>query len=699
MSRWSNRQVRIFLERATSDGICSLPLAIWVVVLVTPAALATQIQATHFDWIQTLLVSAASGSLMFGFILLVWRLLLRKLTGIIRIAATVITYGIGGLLQALSVFWFIPRAGGEQTSLLEISYRSVTYLLLMVILLSLGTYVVATSRTHKARVEQVLARRAAVDSLLQEIQHKIRADQQNAIDSIETKLSLELNQIAQESPSAAIASTEHLVGDVVRPLSHQIAQEVPQVNLPDIDPEDYEISWHAIWRRLAVERYLHPLTTTLVIVIYILLLQITLFDASELDTYLLVFPALALGLWLAKWILRRLSAIGSRRTRYTLSTLVIAILAIPAASILTKAAGYNPTHFGLLVTFVIEAVVLTWLITLAFGLSDTIRTRELELDQLDQTITWVRARGNGTLWQANGQLARALHGPVQSELHAALFALRASVSGAGDGGAVGGGSGVAEGVSGGVGGAGVGGANGSGGVGGVSGTDSASPKPATDLIDQLNRSLPKLLVGGHSHQSLLQEIEDTAALWQGICTINLAADTETVDRLAKDSVANDLVISIVQDAVSNSVRHGGATAVTVSLTAVAEDQVELKVVDNGAKGLGEGTAGLGTHIIEECTVSWSLRSETAAAASLHPESEVQPEALSDSDSNSEPDARSNPEAGSRFSSYPERPAHSGQQNQAGEFSQPLRGCVLTAVLPLQVASTSAPSRVWVPGPE
>lgn len=565
-----------------------------VVILITLTGVTTQAVSANFDVIRVALIAATSVAVMFGFMSLCWLTILRWLDGIQRIIATLAVFAVAGLVQALTIYWLIPHLGGDRTPRFEVAYRSTTYMFLMAILLALGTYVVTTSRLHKKRFELLLARRATVDSLLTEIQRKIRDDQQSAVKSIERKLSAELDEIAQESPERAIISTEHLVGDVVRPLSHRIAQEVPQLRLPELDAEDFEVSWRALWRRLPVEQYLRPVSTSLVICVYVLLLQISLFDTGKLGVYLLVFPLLAFGLWLARLVLQRLASIKSRGWRAVLGTLATAVFVLPAAILLTQAAGYSIGYWELPVAFVIEAVAITWLMTLSFGLADTIRTRERELDKLEDTITWVQARGNGELWQVNGQLARALHGPVQSELHGALFAIRRASSGEHDGL--------------------VGAAHNHGAYAddGASVSDSAaSQQVTTETIARLGQSLPQLLTGGHSRHGLVKEVDDTASVWQGICDIHLQTESETIDVLSKDPVANDLVISIVQDAISNSVRHGGATSVEVALHQSEQDLVTLRVTDNGTKGIGSGEAGMGTHMLQDCTVAWSLRPATS----------------------------------------------------------------------------------------
>lgn len=58
--------------------------------------------------------------------------------------------------------------------------------------------------------------------------------------------------------------------------------------------------------------------------------------------------------------------------------------------------------------------------------------------------------------------------------------------------------------------------------------------------------------------------------------------------------------------VSNSVRHGGATDLTVSLAPWEQSSIRVEVRDNGL-AVGETTrSGRGTRLVTECTLVWSL---------------------------------------------------------------------------------------------
>ena len=58
------------------------------------------------------------------------------------------------------------------------------------------------------------------------------------------------------------------------------------------------------------------------------------------------------------------------------------------------------------------------------------------------------------------------------------------------------------------------------------------------------------------------------------------------------------------EAVSNAVRHGRARRVEVAITAGARC-VEMRVWDDGTTPIGESRAGLGSQILEDCSLEWS----------------------------------------------------------------------------------------------
>ena len=106
-----------------------------------------------------------------------------------------------------------------------------------------------------------------------------------------------------------------------------------------------------------------------------------------------------------------------------------------------------------------------------------------------------------------------------------------------------------------------------------------------------------------------QGLERMRSTWEGACVIDDEVSPVAAEVMVADGVICSILIDIVSEAVSNAVRHGGATSVEVSIN--MDEHVDglglvvLRVVDDG-KVPEEGLPGLGTALLTRCTYDWSL---------------------------------------------------------------------------------------------
>jgi signal transduction histidine kinase len=102
--------------------------------------------------------------------------------------------------------------------------------------------------------------------------------------------------------------------------------------------------------------------------------------------------------------------------------------------------------------------------------------------------------------------------------------------------------------------------------------------------------------------SLGKEIQRKAEVWTGLCVCKVRIDECEV---TPDMI--DRIGLIVEEGISNAVRHGGATEIDISVSLTAENAVEVLVTDNG-RGLANGSMGVGSAIIENASGGhWNLR--------------------------------------------------------------------------------------------
>jgi signal transduction histidine kinase len=132
----------------------------------------------------------------------------------------------------------------------------------------------------------------------------------------------------------------------------------------------------------------------------------------------------------------------------------------------------------------------------------------------------------------------------------------------------------------------------------------ASNTGDTDLARHALRSAANILRQDHARVSQSRitspqaRLEKISAGWRGIADVKIVIDW--IDAL-ETSVLND-VIALIDEGVSNAIRHAKASTITVSGSRVGAD-VHLEILSNGS-GMTEQVPGLGTKLFNELTSSF-----------------------------------------------------------------------------------------------
>lgn len=130
------------------------------------------------------------------------------------------------------------------------------------------------------------------------------------------------------------------------------------------------------------------------------------------------------------------------------------------------------------------------------------------------------------------------------------------------------------------------------------------------IVEELSRieELLENAVTGYSRDSTLQladEVRAVEAQWQGL--IDLGVNIEaSVEKLSLDpSLVNDIG-QAVNELISNSIRHGFAAKVAISMFMPTENKLIITSFDDGL-GPRSGNPGLGSYLFESlCGNNWSL---------------------------------------------------------------------------------------------
>ena len=105
--------------------------------------------------------------------------------------------------------------------------------------------------------------------------------------------------------------------------------------------------------------------------------------------------------------------------------------------------------------------------------------------------------------------------------------------------------------------------------------------------------------------TVVDEVQRKVGLWAGLCSIDVAMSPEVAvmdGRLARD------VGRVVEEGLSNAIRHGRAKVITVLVEPTessAADGIVVVVEDNGS-GPGDGERGLGSSMLDAVSERWEL---------------------------------------------------------------------------------------------
>ena len=133
----------------------------------------------------------------------------------------------------------------------------------------------------------------------------------------------------------------------------------------------------------------------------------------------------------------------------------------------------------------------------------------------------------------------------------------------------------------------------------------ASNTGDTELARHALRSAANILRQDHARVSQAKisspqaRLEKISAGWRGIAEVRI--DLNWIDSLDTSSL-ND-VIALIDEGVSNAIRHAKATVISVSGSQESAD-LHIEILSNGS-GMTEQTPGLGTKLFNELTTSYA----------------------------------------------------------------------------------------------
>lgn len=490
-----------------------------------------------------------------------------------RITLMLVSYFVAGALRG--VVLSLSFYGLGMADALNLDFRIPGSAIPFGLAIGVATYAVGALDESKSRIASLRALEHELSEAVTDSAEQNSALRDRTISRIEESIQDRLAPLSTISNETSADELRALAADVVRPLSHSLAERVP--TWQPRPGTMASIRWRDIFGQIKPELSLRPallsalcMGTGITAFIYFfgIELAIPMFISSAVALYLSTRAMQAVAV--------RLKPIPNLFGRAALMTAMLVVISLPAGliDVVISRTTSDPT-FGLRAGVMIVPIF-GWFIAIGGAAQAETARMEEEITEKIGRLTWLKSRLNLMNWYEQGELARVLHGPVQSVINQGVIRLKAADS-------------------------------------------QQRTQILTDVSEGIESVLAPELRWNGSTRSFEELCQDLAFTWADICKIDFAISPMASTALASDPAAASLCWDIVYEACNNAVQHGKARWVSVRISDPLDTELTIEVLDNGSEYVMNSKAGMGSNMLDACTISWSRQrdaSQTRLLATL-----------------------------------------------------------------------------------
>lgn len=464
----------------------------------------------------------------------------------------------GGVLRGSVLVLGSAVITGALPTAAEVTFRMTASISIMTIGFVISAISNDLTREYAESAAELSRVQADVAGVEAEVFDRMRANHRSVVAEIRAQLARLLNS---HDPRALVEALRVSVDDVVRPLSHDLARTIPSRAevVPAVSAPS--LPWRALVREVARIDLFMPTATVLISFTSSLSWLLARFEST--GAQLLMAAGLAIC-----WLLMRLANLLWRRLALTSVATILTIGSVFAAAIGASWAVpfqiIGPEFGPMLAVSIGYYLLAAWMFALPRAADRLTRQHTYEVTEAIAQLEWELARAQASAWQQQRSFAYALHGPVQSALTACIFRLE-----------------------------------------GALGRGEVTEQLRVSVERDLSRVLDGVTETHERPAHVLEVVDEIRQLWDGIATVELECESGVAAQLANDATASAVLIDVTREACSNAVRHGRARQVFIRVELAADNLVELTIANDGTDVPSRTSAGLGTQLLSEATVSWS----------------------------------------------------------------------------------------------
>ena len=504
------------------------------------------------------IISATIGYIATIVPLLIARIFLPNKPRPSRPALLMVVFALAGLVRGLSLLEFSILSGQFQEG--EILYRLVGGPLFTLISLILNAIVVSNYARHKEALSLLAAERLRLQVRSAGVLARVQQQQEELSEKVESLIRPAIRKIqetlASASSAAVIGSLRDAADEVVRPLSREVADGQDDLNFEN-EPAAVRVK-SALPKRVILGEFLIPFWAA-TMSIGLLVSSTVLLEEPVVSVILLTLIfTFIFGFGLI------VQALTKKLEVPTLAAWVLVPLVysfpLSAFFVLKPLLNMQSTDAQIFTLLVFE-----WTLGLLLFFAQLVQLQRREtterLKEVNRQLEIISSRLSQELWLNRKRMAALLHGPVQAALYASAM--------------------------------------------GMSQTKNPTPEYLSKVQKDIETALEQLSNPNRlESETLLSVLNQIKELWSGSVEVEIKISAELEAAITKEPLTCEATIELTRELVTNSIKHGQASRVKVSIDQIDSTRFSVEVTDNG-KALVEGSApGYGTKVLNELSLTW-----------------------------------------------------------------------------------------------
>jgi signal transduction histidine kinase len=479
---------------------------------------------------------------------------------LVLLVLIVIFTAIRGLNLAL-IFTLIR---GDELS--GIAFRAISSIPVIGLAIIVSGIVLHQVRGYSQARQAIMNERKRVVTLSLETEKQIRELADFRVGAIKEAVLDSLASSDLTTSKRTVEAIENTVENIVRPLSHQLEKESGIVVAETESLSEIRLDWVEALRSAFQATHIKPKAVALGFFI-MGSTRIIFFQSFWESVYILSMAtsgSWGLLLLLKRWLPRipdtfpKTLASGAFVLGVTAAGFLIGAATLPAMS-------SSPQPFSLFFQAPFFLLAITTLIALASSTRAEAAATNQRYGEITAELSWEVTRLLDEHRQLKRHLAKALHGPIQSQLLSSLIKLDRSGS-----------------------------------------FEEQSLQKIRDWLSTEFQSIQDAMRTGQlkSPKSIQEIFMEVGSIWEGVAVIELQGAQSDADSLALDPRLMLTLGELIPELCFNAVKHGGASSMVFKISFSDPKALSLSCTDNGSRPAEKSRVGLGTKLLDECAISW-----------------------------------------------------------------------------------------------